>query len=269
MRVKRYRYAPQLEFADGGLMPFSFSEAERLIATMENIAPDRRGALNSRLKQWQKLGMPDGVNVGRGKRAAYGAKQLYQLALMIRLLKAGVTPDRASSVILDQWMFFRGAIVATLQAIAAGNPDPLLVLIRLNALSEITAESGDTKPLLIPLHQSVLGKAVGKGKIDLPGESDEEYAQVWKFFIRLALSGSVVIDMTELQSNLAVAAEDAKLDLRRLQPELGGWAKAFSDKWLLALLPQTNEEWREHIANRYAPDRDMVRFAKGIFGVDS
>lgn len=119
-------------------MPLPYALAQFALAFVNGIAPAKAETFNSRLKQWQKMGFPDGVNVGRGVKAEYGARQVFQLLFMLKLMRVGLTPQRAQEVVRSAWPRLQDAIVETATCIANEAEHLHYCLIQLNALSELS-----------------------------------------------------------------------------------------------------------------------------------
>lgn len=124
-------------------MSLTFAQAQFALAFVNDIDPARADAFEARLKQWQKMGFPEGVNVGRGQRAAYGATQVHQLLFMLKLLQVGLTPERAQKVVLSGWEAFKDAITETLLCMANGEEHLHYCLIQLDAMSELKKGNAD------------------------------------------------------------------------------------------------------------------------------
>ncbi|MEG8045771.1 hypothetical protein QP175_05800 [Sphingomonas aerolata] len=124
-------------------MPLTFAQAQFALAFVSQISPKRADAFEARLKQWQKMGFPEGVNVGRGVRASYGATQVHQLLFMMKLLQVGLTPERAQKVVISGWPAFKDAIVETILCRANGEDHLHYCLIQLDALSELKEDPSD------------------------------------------------------------------------------------------------------------------------------
>lgn len=73
----------------------SFKQVEAVFLERFGISEDRAGAFRSRLQHLQRLGFPEGVNTGRGKRAAYEWRHVIQLMVGLDLIDLGLTPDAA------------------------------------------------------------------------------------------------------------------------------------------------------------------------------
>lgn len=124
-------------------MSLTFAQAHFALSFVSQIAPSRADAFEARLKQWQKMGFPEGINVGRGVRASYGATQVYQLLFMLKLLHVGLTPERAQRVVLAGWTSIKDAIAETVVDIANRETRLHYSLIQLDALSELKEPPAD------------------------------------------------------------------------------------------------------------------------------
>lgn len=108
------------------------------------IVPEKLGSLKSRMKQWQKMGFPEGTRgVGKGAKAEYGACQIFQLMLMMKLLKLGLTPERAKEIIESRWGDFRYGIARALIGQAMNVDERNYFIVQLDALSELTTPDAD------------------------------------------------------------------------------------------------------------------------------
>ena len=76
---------------------FSFKQVEAMLAELFRVPNAKRPTLVGRLQQLQKLSLPLGTNVGRGKRVTYETWQLAELALYLDLLDVGITPAALSA----------------------------------------------------------------------------------------------------------------------------------------------------------------------------
>ncbi|PQM27663.1 hypothetical protein CVO77_03575 [Sphingopyxis lindanitolerans] len=123
-------------------MSLTFAEAQFLVSLVAGIQPEKGETFRSRLKQWQKMGFPEGTKVGRGVKAQYGARQILQLVLLVKLLRIGLTPERAQSVIKEAWTRFMGGFVEALICMSNGEDHLHYFTIQLDALSELTTPGG-------------------------------------------------------------------------------------------------------------------------------
>lgn len=88
----------------------SYSDVESVLAALHRIAPNKRIAFRARLKHFQRLGFPAGANTGTGKRVAYTAKMLLQLAFAVELTQVGITPKRIVEMLNLNWHFCEASI---------------------------------------------------------------------------------------------------------------------------------------------------------------
>lgn len=76
-------------------MQFSFGVVEAALAHVHTIREDARSAFSARLKHFQRLGFPPGINTGRGRAASYDIGHLLLLMLALELVQLGIPPERA------------------------------------------------------------------------------------------------------------------------------------------------------------------------------
>lgn len=76
-------------------MELLFKQVEAVFADRFGVGPERAVAFRGRLQHLQRLGFPDGVRTGSGKKAGYGWKQVIQLMVALDLIDLGFTPDTA------------------------------------------------------------------------------------------------------------------------------------------------------------------------------
>lgn len=73
---------------------------KRVCEMLVRLNPDRsRSGIESRIKQWQRLGVPAGVNVGRGLRVTYGREQVLAMIFMNELTRLGFPAATAKAII--------------------------------------------------------------------------------------------------------------------------------------------------------------------------
>lgn len=84
-------------------MPFAmtYGQAEHGLAMAHEVDAGRLPAFRSRLRNLQRLGIPPGIALGRGRAATYGAGEILLMALALELIQLGLTPERASFVIRE------------------------------------------------------------------------------------------------------------------------------------------------------------------------
>ena len=82
---------------------YNFGQLVELLCVIGQVAPDSRSTFVSRIMQLQRLGFPDGVNVGHGKRMRYSFVEIYKLAIAFEILATGVTPRISLNAIRENW----------------------------------------------------------------------------------------------------------------------------------------------------------------------
>ena len=117
-----------------------------VVSLVADISVGKSETFRSRLKQWQKMGFPEGTKVGKGVKAEYGALQIFQLILLIKLLSIGLTPERAQNLIKFGWPRFKFGFIEALKSMKNSENRLHYFFIQIDALSELTApgKSDDT-----------------------------------------------------------------------------------------------------------------------------
>jgi len=77
----------------------AFKQVEAVFMERFGISEDRTIAFRGRLQHLQRLGFPDGVNTGKGKKAEYHWRQMIQLMTALDLIDLGFTPDAAGKLV--------------------------------------------------------------------------------------------------------------------------------------------------------------------------
>jgi len=91
---------------------FNFGTAEKILADLVGVPEGNGSRFRAKLKQLQRMGFPDAINVGRSTNAAYGPVQIFQLAIALELIQLGLTPERATANVRRWWDTFRSAIIS-------------------------------------------------------------------------------------------------------------------------------------------------------------
>jgi hypothetical protein len=81
--------------------PLGFRDVVVTMGAAHYIAASSLSALQSRIKDFQRRGFPEGLNTGKGRAASYEAKHVLQLAFAFELLELGMTPDRICLLFLS------------------------------------------------------------------------------------------------------------------------------------------------------------------------
>lgn len=79
-------------------LEFTFGQVDALLAGLHDIASERRTQFQARLRNFQRLGIPEGVSAGRGKAALYKPPAVVELALALELAQLGLLPERIIEV---------------------------------------------------------------------------------------------------------------------------------------------------------------------------
>ena len=90
-------------------MSLKYSDVRAIITALN--PGDEPEAVEARIKQWQRLGVPDGVNVGRGTRCEYTDAMVWQIALISALQNMGIPPATGKELIAA---FGGNAVIQTL-----------------------------------------------------------------------------------------------------------------------------------------------------------
>jgi hypothetical protein len=105
-----------------------FGELEAVLAELNGIPSHQRTAFQARLKNFHRLGFPEGIGKGRGKAVVYGARELVLMALAVELTQLGLTPERVIEVIREDeypvWMAVRMAASYLTSRSEVFNPGP-------------------------------------------------------------------------------------------------------------------------------------------------
>ena len=78
-----------------------FGELEAGLADINGIPSHQRTAFQARLKNFHRLGFPEGIGKGRGKAVIYTPRELLLMAVAVELTQLGLTPERVIEVIAD------------------------------------------------------------------------------------------------------------------------------------------------------------------------
>lgn len=82
---------------------FAFAQLETALATHLRVAEQHRARFSIRLKHFQRMGWPRGVNNGRKYRVSYTAQQVLEVAFVLELVELGLSPDRAIGLVEFWW----------------------------------------------------------------------------------------------------------------------------------------------------------------------
>lgn len=83
---------------------FGYAAVERALAEAFGVSDkEQRGPFRGRIKHFQRLGIPIGMQPGRGQRIAYELGHVFQFALGLELCEFGMDPSFIAAVIHNQW----------------------------------------------------------------------------------------------------------------------------------------------------------------------
>lgn len=94
---------------------FTFGQIEEILATIHNIADDRRVAFQGRLKHLQRWNFPTGSKPGKGRTLAYTVDHLFMMVMALELIQAGMTPKVIVDRVTSLWLPLSGTIVTNSQ----------------------------------------------------------------------------------------------------------------------------------------------------------
>ncbi len=220
------------------------------------VVTEKIGSLTSRMKQWQKMGFPEGTRgVGRGAKAEYGAAQIFQLLLMAKLLKLGATPDRAKRIIESGWDAFRHGIVHALIDQANANGERHFFLIQMDALSDLTTPGSDHEHIFVEI---VTSKELEHAWDDVAPEAavdDPERAEYASFVVKNRLSGAIVIEVDSLIYWLWACLKPMGISPSIFAEEFKSW---HGELCIGGHLIQPDEERFYSLANRSAIEHNVA-----------
>lgn len=219
------------------------------------IAPAKLGSLTSRMKQWQKMGFPEGTRgVGKGAKAEYGAAQVFQLMLMMKFLRLGITPERAKSIIEDGWNAFCHGIVHALISQANADGERHYFLVQLDALSELTMPDSDHMPVFVDVvTKSEIASAWTELDGDPEGEKERDFYS--SFVVKNRLSSAIVMEVDTLIYWVWACLEKMEVSPSVFAEEINGWHTAQRE---CEHLSQKDEREFYRFSNRSAVEHDVA-----------
>jgi hypothetical protein len=82
----------------------SYAEAESALAAIYRASGKAQaGAFRGRLKHFKRLGIPLGVNPGRGKKIDYGQNEVYQWCFCLEFAEFGIDPSVIVKIVRRYW----------------------------------------------------------------------------------------------------------------------------------------------------------------------
>jgi len=80
----------------------TYSEVMRVLAALYGADEKAlHGPLRGRVQNLQKLGIPAGLKVGKGKRIDYKPEQIYEIVFCMELAETGIIPSVMKSITLQ------------------------------------------------------------------------------------------------------------------------------------------------------------------------
>ncbi|WP_324808739.1 hypothetical protein SH584_04030 [Sphingomonas sp. LY29] len=76
------------------VFPLTFAQVGAILATIHGVSEGKVSALQSRVKDFQRRGFPNGLNTGKGKAAEYQPEHVIMLGVAFEFLELGMTPER-------------------------------------------------------------------------------------------------------------------------------------------------------------------------------
>lgn len=221
-------------------MELTYAEVEELLARLHNVHSLRRTALMGRIKNLQRLGWPEGTNVGKGARVRYDTRRVLSLVVAFELMAAGVTPDRA--VTLLSLLLKHQLPTAFLAAIKSANAESYKV--ELNTVANTV--DGQT------------GKAYFHGVGDVLLVLDPDSLQPLRIDEDLPFDATIVSDETGSLTHYMrgfhrrrAAVINFSLLLEHLAEALEGIAALD-----LAIMERDLEQWKQSIEIRHGDDQE-------------
>ena len=198
----------------GKRIGIGFAQFEAVLLDALMVAPSKRPAFLSRIKQWRKMGFPQIVPVGRGGRATYTMQHLLEVLVLVNLLDAGVPPDRAITLLSNHDV--ARALIADafvcLERLAHGDDRALYASFRLAALDAYLDDSDrGTFDQFTTYERSEIIDAMTRpfwtiySKLDLQNDPRDARGRVSGFEALnaySALRGSIIVDYTSLVAKL-------------------------------------------------------------------
>ena len=178
-----------------------------------------------RLQKLQKGGFPQGVNVGRGARAEYGATHLFQLLVLFGLLDAGLLPERARQIVLEKWDVIRATVAAALWHAAGDDPTIHFLVIRMAALNDLRT-SDDDSSFYVEVHSfddHQIGSAIALKSPRFSPPMEDDDPDLSKITIQGILSRSIIVDVEILIYQLLHAMATEEIAYVPIRDELWSW----------------------------------------------
>ena len=116
---------------------WTFGKLEATLSTIHEIVPEKGTAFQARLKNFNRLGLPSGVEMRKGKATQYHVGSIVEMALAVEMTQLGLTPERVVDVISGGWWTTIMAVRLAAQTLVEhptgyvdlGGPEPTAVFL--------------------------------------------------------------------------------------------------------------------------------------------
>ena len=209
-------------------MPLTFSQASYITAMVAGVHPERGETFRSRMKQWQKAGFPAGTRVGTGVKAEYGATQVLQLVMLVKLLRVGLTPDRAQKLILATWPRIKAGFCEAVICMANAEDHLHYFLIQLDALSDLTTEGGsDHMHTFVDVFTDTEMRLAWSDDDPDATEEEQQQKEFSTFLLRNRMAVSISIEIDSLLVWVFVGLKVMKISPDVFADEFAEWITEF------------------------------------------
>lgn len=128
---------------------FNFGGVESMLASCHRVSSANRTKFQARLKNYLRLGFPEGLGEGRGRAAKYLPQHVFLLELALQFAELGVAPFRAVRALKRHMPSVTASLVYSLKEDADPVDDdfkPVILYFDSNALSDLS-EPGSELPI--------------------------------------------------------------------------------------------------------------------------
>ncbi|TPG13185.1 hypothetical protein [Sphingomonas oligophenolica] len=174
-------------------MPVALSQRDVLsiVGGVHHVVDDRQKALKSRLQHFQRLGFPAGINTGKGKPAAYGARQVVDLLVAFELLQVGLWPEVIVGVLRQLGSELPEAVGRVRFGEVRERALDVGMVLEARALSDLTRHYGDD--LAIPHTAKIVAM---DQVIDRFAESSDEHRRIVLINVSAMLNAAITVATT-------------------------------------------------------------------------
>jgi hypothetical protein len=212
-------------------MAILFGQVEKALASVNGIAEEHRSKLRARLQTWQKLKFPAGVNTGRGVKALYGLNEIFQLVIMMELLKRGLTPERAIAVTNRHWESLKAGIHTCIVRLDAGaRPNEAVAIIYVDGLLDLRGRDDAFETTLTVLHDADISAIyadawddLSEGWRDVMTDRGFSASSGLRYF-RTVMEQGVHMNLSRLTERTIWAVLNQGIDLTGFREELRAWS---------------------------------------------